>query len=74
MLGDLFSDGLFRWVTIAVNVSATYDPNYSFVYTAEGRVAESGGEGSVDGRSGGRSANVTLGNGTAPTGYVPSGL
>ncbi|KAF8851882.1 aromatic compound dioxygenase [Acephala macrosclerotiorum] len=42
MLGDSLSDGIFGWVTIAVNVSATYDPNYSFVYTASGGVAESG--------------------------------
>lgn len=44
MLGDSLSDGLFGWVTIAVNVSATYDPAYSFVYTASGGVAESGGD------------------------------
>lgn len=66
MLGDSLSDGLFGWVTIAVNVSATYDPNYSFVYTASGGVAESGGgDDSVDGGS------MT---GAAPTGAVPSSL
>lgn len=43
MLGDDLSDGLFGWVTIAVNVSSTYDPAYSFVYTGSGGVAESGG-------------------------------
>jgi protocatechuate 3,4-dioxygenase beta subunit len=29
LLGDDLSDGLFGWITIAVNVSATYDPSYS---------------------------------------------
>jgi protocatechuate 3,4-dioxygenase beta subunit len=71
-LGDELSDGLFGWVTIAVNVSATYDPNYSFVYTAAGGVAESGGTTSVDGGSG----DASSGNGTsaAPSGSAPSGI
>ncbi|GAW02906.1 extracellular dioxygenase [Lentinula edodes] len=43
-LGSNLSDGLFAWVTIAVNTSATYDPNYSFVWTSDGSIAESGGE------------------------------
>lgn len=42
-LGDDLSDGLFGWVTVAVNVSASYDPNYSFVWTESGSVAKSGG-------------------------------
>lgn len=69
MLGDSLSDGLFGWITIAVNVSATYDPNSSFVYMAAGGVAESGGDDSVGGDGG-------AGNGTAvPTGTaVPMSL
>lgn len=61
-IGDDLSDGLFGWVTIAVNTSATYDPNYSFVYTESGGIAESGGSSTTggDGASGG--------NGTAPSG------
>lgn len=43
MLGDTLADGLFGWITVAVNVSATYDPAYSFEYTASGGIAESGG-------------------------------
>jgi protocatechuate 3,4-dioxygenase beta subunit len=43
-LGNNLSDGLFGWVKIAVNRSASYDPNYSFVYTSSGGVAESGGD------------------------------
>lgn len=43
-LGEDLSDGIFGWVTIVVNTSAIYDPNYSFVLTADGGVAESGGD------------------------------
>lgn len=74
-LGDELSDGLFGWITIAVNTSATYDPNYSFVLTESGGVAESGGSVTVDGGSG--DGGDTGGNGTAPSGSfsgaVPSG-
>jgi protocatechuate 3,4-dioxygenase beta subunit len=42
-LGNDLSDGIFGWITIAVNTSASYDPNYSFVYTSSGSVPESGG-------------------------------
>jgi protocatechuate 3,4-dioxygenase beta subunit len=42
-LGDDVSDGLFGWVTIAVDTSASYDPKYSFVLTSSGGVEESGG-------------------------------
>jgi protocatechuate 3,4-dioxygenase beta subunit len=52
-LGDSLSDGLLGWTTVAVDTSATYDPNYSFVYTASGGVAESGG--GTDSVSGGGS-------------------
>jgi protocatechuate 3,4-dioxygenase beta subunit len=62
-LGDDLSDGLLGWTTVAVNKSATYDPNYSFVYTASGGVAESGGgsdsstgSGSSSGSPGGQSS------------------
>jgi phage repressor protein C with HTH and peptisase S24 domain len=68
-LGDSLGDGIFGWVTIAVNVSATYDPNYSYVLTESGGVAESGGETTVDGGSGG----AGNGTGAAPSGAVPSG-
>ncbi|KAI4595966.1 hypothetical protein KJ359_006258 [Pestalotiopsis sp. 9143b] len=42
-LGSDLSDGLFGWVTVGINTSATYDPNYSYVWTSTGGVAESGG-------------------------------
>lgn len=50
-----------------MNRSATYDPNYSFVWTESGSVAESGGTESIDGGDGGP------GNGTLPSGAMPSG-
>lgn len=43
-LTDDLTDGLFGWITIAVNTSASYDPAYSYVYTASGGVVESGGD------------------------------
>ena len=65
-LGDSLEDGIFGWVTVAVNVSATYDPNYSFVLTDEGGVAESGG-------GAGAGTGTGAGNGTSPSGALPSG-
>lgn len=73
-LGDSLEDGIFGWLTIAVNVSATYDPNYSYAYTETGGVAESGGEVSVDGGGAGTGNGTGMGNGTAPSGAAPSGL
>ncbi|KAL1856026.1 hypothetical protein Plec18170_003894 [Paecilomyces lecythidis] len=35
-LGDRVEDGLFGWITIGVNRSATYDTDYSFIYTGSG--------------------------------------
>lgn len=35
-LGDSLSDGLLGWITIGINVSATYDTSYSFIYTSDG--------------------------------------
>lgn len=70
LLGDDLSDGLFGWITIAVNTSATYDPNYSFVYTANGSVADSGGSGGAGGGPGGNGTSTGFpGN---STGVPPS--
>lgn len=73
-LGDSLSDGLFGWVTIAVNVSATYDPNYSFVLTSSGGEAASGGTLTVDGGSGARNGTGAGASGAVPSGAAPSGL
>ena len=42
-LGDDLSDGIFGWITIAVNQSASYDPSYRFVRTSSGGHQECGG-------------------------------
>jgi protocatechuate 3,4-dioxygenase beta subunit len=73
MLGDSLSDGLFGWLTVAVNTSAEYDPNYSFVYTASGGEAESGGDTTVDGDGGSGAPNGTTGS-ALPSGAAPTGL
>lgn len=44
LLGSDVKDGLFGWITLAINTSAAYDPAYSFVLTESGGVAEEGGE------------------------------
>jgi len=69
------SESSAGWVTIAVNVSATYDPNYSYVYTASGGAASSGGTTTVDGGSGTGTmgGGNSTGNGTMPSGSAPSG-
>lgn len=74
-LGDSLSDGLFGWITIAVNRTATYDPNYSFVYTSDGGIAQSGG-GTDNINGGGPSGGFpSSSSGAAPTGAggPPSG-
>lgn len=45
MLGDSLSDGMRGWITFSVHTSATYDPNYSYLYTVSGGATESGGPG-----------------------------
>jgi hypothetical protein len=53
------------WVTIAINMSTTYDPSYSYVWTADGDVVKSGGIMTIHGGGG---------NGTAPSGVLPSAV
>ncbi|KAI5925504.1 Intradiol ring-cleavage dioxygenase [Camillea tinctor] len=48
-LGDDVTDGLFAWVVLAVNSSATYDATYSFALTSGGGVAVEGGGSGVSG-------------------------
>lgn len=75
-LGDSLEDGLFGWITIGINTSATYSPNYSFEYTEAGGVAlaEQVGSDNVNGgspmsgggMSGGQPGQTgSVGNGTA---------
>ena len=79
-LGNSLEDGLFGWVTIGVNLSATYSPNYSFEYTDDGGVAlgETVGSDNVNGDGGSMGGGAAGGpNGTAgfPNGTsLPSGV
>lgn len=41
-LGDDLNDGLFGWITIGVNTSASYEPTYSYTYGASGGTEVSG--------------------------------
>lgn len=73
LLGDDLSDGIFGWITIAVNTSASYDPNYSFVYTSSGSIAESGGDTVAGGGAAPSGATGAPSGATgAPTGTPPS--
>jgi protocatechuate 3,4-dioxygenase beta subunit len=56
LLGDTVEDGLFSWITIGVDISASYSASYAAELTADGGVSSSssGGEssGGGDGSSG----------------------
>ncbi|KAH7177051.1 Intradiol ring-cleavage dioxygenase [Dactylonectria macrodidyma] len=54
-LGEDLDDGLFGWVTIGVNTSASYEPTYSYTYGANGGTEVSGDSdsGSPQGTPGG---------------------
>ena len=68
LLGDTVEDGLFMWISFAVNTTATYTASPAAELTADGGEAvEGGGSGAVSGGDG------ALGNGTAPTGGDFSG-
>ncbi|KAL2826492.1 Intradiol ring-cleavage dioxygenase [Aspergillus cavernicola] len=43
-LGEAIEDGLFAWITVAVNLSAVHYPYYTNVWTAEGGVEVDGTE------------------------------
>ncbi|KAL2812216.1 Intradiol ring-cleavage dioxygenase [Aspergillus granulosus] len=40
-LGDSLEDGIFAWITLGVNVSASYDTSYAALLTADGGVSNS---------------------------------
>ncbi|KAF2137393.1 uncharacterized protein K452DRAFT_321813 [Aplosporella prunicola CBS 121167] len=62
-LGDSLEEGLFAWITVAVNTSASYETSYSFEYTEDGGVAVDNGN------------SFSPGDGAAPSGSgaAPSG-
>ncbi|KAJ5690048.1 aromatic compound dioxygenase [Penicillium macrosclerotiorum] len=72
-LGDSLSDGLLGWTTVAVDTSATYDPNYSFVYTSSGGVAESGGGSDTSSSGSGSSGSGSSGSGGSGGSSGPGG-
>jgi protocatechuate 3,4-dioxygenase beta subunit len=71
LLGDTVSDGLFMWVTVSVNKSASYTSSPASDLTANGgvSVSSSSSSGGVGGGNG-----TIMGNGTAPSGATPSGV
>ncbi|KAH8589219.1 Intradiol ring-cleavage dioxygenase [Bisporella sp. PMI_857] len=70
LLGDSVSDGLFMWVTLYVNTSASYTSSPASELTASGGISVSSG--SSSGISGGNS-NGTMPSGAFPSGAAPSG-
>lgn len=71
LLGDSVSDGLFMWVTVSVNTSASYMSSPASDLTADGGVSVSSSS-SPSGVNGGN--GTTMGNGTVPSGATPSGV
>lgn len=67
LLGETVADGLFMWISLAVNSTATYTASPAAELAADGGHAVEGG-GNVGGGSGGGA----MGNGTMPSGG-PSG-
>ncbi|KAL3468870.1 Intradiol ring-cleavage dioxygenase [Aspergillus californicus] len=69
-LGDSLEDGLLGWVTVAIDLSQDYSTSYSYVWTADGSEAVSGGSGdSANGGGGGGGGGAPSGDTTgAPTG------
>lgn len=66
-LGDTLEDGLFAWITVAVNVSATYAESYSFELTSSGGIASDNSQ-EGGGGSGGPGSGPGGDNGTFPGG------
>jgi protocatechuate 3,4-dioxygenase beta subunit len=67
-LGDSLSDGLLAWIQIGVNVSADYSDNSYYAVAAV--LQADGGHATTNSNTGGAPGG---GNGTAPSGAMPSG-
>lgn len=52
-LSDDIEDGLFGWMVIGIDPSASYTPSYSFELTSSGGIAASGGDSTSTGGGGG---------------------
>ncbi|KAJ5643505.1 uncharacterized protein N7484_006012 [Penicillium longicatenatum] len=46
-LGEDVQDGIFAWISVAVNLSASYDPSHNWRLTEQGSVSDSGGDSPV---------------------------
>jgi len=53
LLGDTVSDGLFMWITMGIDTTASYTASAASDYTASGGVAVSGNSGGGGGGGGG---------------------
>uniref|UniRef100_A0A060T6K3 ARAD1B19426p n=1 Tax=Blastobotrys adeninivorans TaxID=409370 RepID=A0A060T6K3_BLAAD len=63
LLGDSINDGIFAWVTLGVNVSASYDTSYAASLTSSGGVTNSDG---MNGSGPGGAPGDAPGNSSAP--------
>lgn len=74
LLGETIEDGLFMWISLAVNSTATYTASPAAELAADGGHAVEGG-GNVGGGGGaGPMGNGTFPSGGGPIGTLPSGL
>ncbi|OBT84799.1 hypothetical protein VE02_06930 [Pseudogymnoascus sp. 03VT05] len=67
LLGETVADGLFMWISLAVNSTATYTASPAAELAADGGHAVEGG-----GKVGGGGGDGPMGNGTMPSGAGPS--
>jgi protocatechuate 3,4-dioxygenase beta subunit len=68
--------GIFSWVTVGVDTTATYDTSYATLLTADGGVANSDSAGAGGGDAPTGNGTAPSGNGTTPSGVpsdIPSG-
>jgi uncharacterized membrane protein YgcG len=72
LLGDTVEDGLFSWITVGIDTSASYSASYAALLTADGGVSSSSSSGSGSSGNGGSSGG-SGGNGGGNTGSGPGG-
>ena len=68
-IGDDVSDGIFGWITIAVDTTAEYTPTYSFEYTSSGGEAVGSSSSSGSGSGSGSSGSGGAGGSGGPGGH-----
>jgi hypothetical protein len=69
LLGDTVADGLFLWITMGVDTSASYSYSAASELTADGGIELSSGTSAAGGGAGGNGTGFG-GNGTAPSGVA----